>query len=437
MAGLDTRGLADGFAQGFGMVNQYQQQERQNESADRRMDMQEQQFGLQMENAELKKEQLEQARDMEDLKFTLGKVSSGMDVDESEVELLRKYPKYWAALDPQTDASLEQAQMVIDPESPVDANDPESLDALNQMFGAEINKGEGGEKRITGMVPGPDGESVMLELEVTGENGETYRAPMTKGRSNDADADDMVMSIPVERLVEQTQGMRMLRNTFRSPEAQASATKVLNLLRGESPERWEQIEGPGGSILQRNTRTGEMKSVMGRAPQHGGRGGSYKPPSRIQEATELVKRGVYGTFSDAYEAVRARAGQGQQGGIQYINFLQDEMSAIDSQIEAASAVTSGVPEEEVKSLRSRRDELSQELSNASRQVFNRPASGERQQPQPERQQGDYPQVGDMVGNPGSSSGSSQPVQISNADEYGNLPSGSQYIDPDGNLRRKP
>lgn len=368
MAGLDTRGLASGFAQGFGLMNQYQQQQRQNKRQDRQDAMQEKRFGLQMETAELQKEQIQQKKDQESLKFALGKIANGMDVSDDEIELLKGQPKYWAALDPQTDVSLEQAQMVIDPESPVDANDPESLAALNQMFGAEINKGEGGKKRITGMVPGPDGESVMLELEVTGEDGETYRAPMTRGRSNAPDNDDMVMAVPVERLIEQTQGMRMLRKGFQTPEAQAQATKVLNLLRGETPERWEQIEGPGGSILQRNTRTGEMKSVMGRAPQRGGSSARQYAPSSDVKTIEYFRRQGYG-HEEAVRMAMELKGRGDDAygrGQDQVDYLQDRIGELektrnDRAWQGMSQEQRDGVNRDLKQLRKQRDQVADSL----------------------------------------------------------------------------
>lgn len=398
MAGLDTRGLASGFAQGFGLMNQYQQQQFQNERAERQDAMQAERFDMQKQQFSAQQEDAQRQRDMEEIQFTLGKIGSGMDVAEDELETLRRYPKFWAALDPQTDTSINQAMAVIDPNTTVDANDPESLEALNQMFGAEINRGEGGQKRVVGMYPGTDGQSVMLELEVVGEDGNTYRAPMTEGRGT-AD-DDLVKAVPIEKLVEQVQGMRLLRNTMRTPEAQQRATQVLSLLRGDSQERWEQVQGPGGSILQRNTVTGETKQLLGRAPRASS-GGSGSTPSRIQEAQALVDRGVYGTFADAYEAVRARAGESSQMDTRYISFLGDELERVDSQLENASSLTSGVTQDEVEALRERRDQLAAELDAASRQVFNRPEGQQAasqqpaQQPrqQPENAQPGAPQVG--------------------------------------------
>lgn len=408
MAGLDTRGLAGGFAQGFQMMDSYQRGQRADERADQQMEMQQERMGLQRERMDMQREQYDaqqqeaqRAQDMEELQFTLGKIGSGMEVDESEVELLRRYPKYWAALDPDTDASIEQAQEVIDPQSPVDANDPESLAALNQMFGAEINRGEGGQKRVVGMVPAPDGESVMLELEVVGEDGSRYNAPMTQGRSNRED-DDLVMQVPVERLVEQTQGMRMLRNVFQSPEAQQRASQVLGLLRGDSAESWDLEEHPRLGMIQVNRQTGEVKPVRPGAGSPYDRSGlsSGRPPSRIQEAEELVSRGVYDSFGDAYEAVRARAGQ-----LDPREQSEDRIKAMRRRAEDLSAVVNGTSatmpsEEEMAAAEQELQQISQEIRRAENRLYNMPSTGGQEGSSGrEDQRDDYPEEGDMVGNP--------------------------------------
>lgn len=311
MAGLDTRGLATGFAQGFGLMNQFQRGQRADEHAEQQLGMQQERMQMQRQHFDAQQEELGRQRDMENIQFTLGKIGSGMDVAEDELEALRRYPKFWAALDLQTDASIQQAMAVIDPNTPVDANDPESLAALNQMFGAEINRGDGGQKRVVGMYPAPDGQSVALELEVVGEDGNTYRAPMTEGRGT-AD-DDLVKYVPVEALVEQVQGMRMLRNTMHSPEAQQRATQVLGLLRGDTQERWEQVQGPGGSILQRNATTGEMRSVIGRAPQSASSAsGQGAPTATMKEAQWMVDHGIAADIPSAFETLRRSRGDDLQ-----------------------------------------------------------------------------------------------------------------------------
>ncbi len=411
MAGLDTRGLASGFAQGFGLMNNYQQQERQNERADQqlgmqqeRMDMQREQFGAQQEDAQ-------RTRDMEELQFTLGKIGSGMDVDESELELLQRYPKFWAALDPQTDRSIEQAMAVIDPNTPVDANDPESLEALNQMFGAEINTGEGGQKRVVGMIPGPNPESVVLELEVTREDGTTYRAPMTEGRGTGDD--DLVLEVPVERLVEQVQGMRVLRNTMQTPEAQQRATQVLNLLRGTPDEQWETIEGPGGSLLRRNVRTGKTESVIGRAPVRGSGGSGGTPTATMKEAEWMVAQGIAPDIPSAFETLRQSRGDDLQRDRLELQTLNSDMDRLTRQLSGwVSDEDRPRIEAEMESLRERRRQVEGRVFGRGEQ-----AGGD---PQPEPQ-----------------TDPDAPVQIETDDDFHNLPSGALFVGPDGVTRRKP
>lgn len=332
MAGLDTRGLASGFTQGFGLMNQFQRGQKADERADQQMGMQQERMDMQREQFGTQQEEVTRQRDMENIQFTLGKIGSGMEVGEDELETLRKYPKFWSALDPETDNSINQAMSIIDPDTSVDANDPESLDALNQMFGAEINRGDGGQKRVVGMYPAPDGENVVLELEVTGDDGSTYKAPMTEGRGT-AD-DDLVKYVPVEALVEQVQGMRMLRNTMRAPEAQERANQVLGLLRGDSNEQWEQVQGPGGSLLQRNTKTGETKQVVGRAPQPGSDYGS-RPTATQKDIEYLVSNGLADDRQAAWEMLR------QGSGDHSYSRSEDRIDALRDRAKDLSAVLNG------------------------------------------------------------------------------------------------
>lgn len=286
MAGLDTRGLADGFLSGFQVMDQYQHRQRQSEQAERQLGMQEQKFGLDMKVGQMKIDEAEQAREKEGIKFALEKaVTLGYDsVTEDEFKTLQNHPEVWAGLDPNADLAIQRAIEVFDPSTSADANNPESLEQANLLFGDLINRGDGGQKRIVGWIPAPNGEDVMLELEVAREDGTTYRAPMTEGRGTEEDA--LVKSIPMETLVNQIQGLRMLRNGVKAggPEAQERASQVLQMLRGETPERWEQFEGPGGSLLQRNVNTGKTESVVGREPARGGGGGSndYAPSTDVR-----------------------------------------------------------------------------------------------------------------------------------------------------------
>ncbi|BCB62233.1 hypothetical protein HaloA020_29340 [Halomonas sp. A020] len=367
MAGLDTRGLASGFAQGFGLMNQYQQQQFQNERAEKQDAMQAEQFDMQKQQFSAQQEDVQRQRDMEEIQFTLGKIGSGMDVAEDELETLRRYPKFWAALDPQTDASINQAMAVIDPDTTVDANDPESLEALNQMFGAEINRGDGGQKRVVGMYPGTDGHSVMLELEVVGEDGNIYRAPMTEGRGTAED--DLIKAVPIEALVEQVQGMRLLRNTMRTPEAQQRATQVLSLLRGDSKERWEQVQGPGGSLLQRNMDTGKLESVVGRAPQSGGN--YWDRPTATQKDIEyLVSNGLAPSREAAWQMLN-RSNDSSRDELKYYTGRLEDIESILSAPGAANTMS----DEELAQFQGERQAIRDMLPELESRAFGRQPAG--------------------------------------------------------------
>ncbi|MGP8291741.1 hypothetical protein ACT3OH_15865 [Vreelandella zhanjiangensis] len=398
MAGLDTRGLADGFAQGFGLMNQYQRGQRADERADQHMGLQMERMDMQRDQFETQQEDVTRQRDIENIQFTLGKISSGMDVGDDELETLRRYPKFWSALDPETDNSINQAMSVIDPNTSVDANDPESLAALNQMFGAEINRGDGGQKRVVGMYPAPDGQSVALELEITGEDGNTYRAPMTEGRGT-AD-DDLVKYVPVESLVEQVQGMRMLRNTMRSPEAQQRATQVLGLLRGDSQERWEQVQGPGGSILQRNARTGELKPVLGRAPQASGSDYANRPTATQKDIEYLVSNGLASDRQAAWEMLRQGSGDHSYSRSEdRIDALRNRAKDLTSMINGDGAI---IPDDaELAQAQEELRSINQMIRESENQTYGivmpgqgqgapHPAATPQSQPQPQRERGLQP-----------------------------------------------
>lgn len=209
MAGLDTRGFSDGFLRGFEVMDRHQARKDQQQRADQQERRAEERFQWQKDQAEAAGKEREEAKDLQTIQFTLGKIAQGMDVSEDELAVLQKYPRFHAAFDPASDAALAQAQAVMDPSDPASLNQPESIEALNQLFAADINKGGGGRKRIVAAIPGPDGESLNFELEVVGEDGQAYRAPMTQGREPGGD-DDIVMNVPVGRLIEATQGIGAL-----------------------------------------------------------------------------------------------------------------------------------------------------------------------------------------------------------------------------------
>jgi hypothetical protein len=290
---LDTRGLASGFGQGFGLADQYyarqhrqglqdQQNERadkQSERADESFDMQKQQFAGQQEDAQ-------RNRSQEQAKFTLGKVAQGVDLSQDEMTFLKENPQYWPALDPETDTAIENAQRVIDPNDELGANSPEALYSMNLLFGHRVNRGEGGKKRIAGMYPGQSEGSVALDLEVEGPDGKKYNAPMTRNRGV-AGADDEVLETPVGSIVDQVQGYRMLRNAFQGPEAQQSAARVLAALRGDQGSQTKGVNVNGYFV---NQATGEQMGDFRSADQRQGPGaGGRDDPAALKEWDRFSK----------------------------------------------------------------------------------------------------------------------------------------------------
>jgi len=360
MAGLDTRGLASGFQAGFGMMDQYYAREDQGRRQEEQLNMQREQFDMQ-------KGEATRSRDMEQIQLAIGKVANGMDVSEEEIQTLQKYPQYWSALDPGTDSALEQAERVVNPDDPADINDPESIDALNTVFGPEVGKGDGGKKRIRAAVPSPDGEGLIFELDVEREDGSHYNAPITERRS--ADDDDPVRSIPIDDVVKRVSGMRALRKAMQSPEAQAKASQLHEILTGKGDEgTWEQVEGPGGSILQRNTKTGETKRVIGRAPSSSGY--QDRPTSTMKDAQWMVENGIAADLSEAYEKIA-----NSRGGVDPYERASDEIDYLGKQIEDINSTKSdpvawrSLGEGERNELNSRLEQLRERRDRAAEELY--------------------------------------------------------------------
>lgn len=276
MAGLDTRGLADGFLQGFSVMDRHQR----GQAADRRADEQmalhrrnaeyqrkhgDRQFGLQQQQLEhnvshadrqfgLQEQQFEHNVGQADRQFGLQQQRLGIEqsrhaaeqrrldqkrqdeqdeqwissayalISEGQIEQLT--PEHYAAFErkpwmspahlsrPEIGQAVAVGESVLDVNSPSDLNQPEALDALNVMFGPEINQGEGGSKRIVRALPAPTPEHMVFELEVTRPDGSTYLAPMTEGRGTEDDA--AVKEVPVEGLVNHFAGYRMMNGVLTS-----------------------------------------------------------------------------------------------------------------------------------------------------------------------------------------------------------------------------
>jgi len=288
---LDTRGLASGFAQGFGLADNYYTRQEQGERADRRLEMQEETFDMQ-------KQQFEGQQEKEKATFVFGKIANNMDLSDEEMTWLKDNPNYLAALNPEADKALEIAQRVIDPQDELDLNSEEGLYALNTMFEPMINRGKGGRKRIAAGLPGKTEGTMTFDLDVEGEDGARSRKPMTQNRGVEGE-DDMIKEVPVEDLVNTVQGYRMLRNVINTNGGRENAAKLYSILTGKTPERTKGININGQLV---NPETGEAMGDF-RSPEQRGERGTGKLPADVQTAEWMVANNMAPNLDVAFNRV--------------------------------------------------------------------------------------------------------------------------------------
>jgi len=166
-----------------------------------------------------------QQQDALTAKSAYAKIAAGGDLDDSDLEVFKRNP--WMdprhVLSPAMQDDVATAGKVFTGE--LNSNAPEALDAVNRVFGPDIQKGGGGKKRIVQVMPGQTEGTVVFELEVTGDDGKKYTAPMTKNRGTANDADDEVLEVPIEKLVDRVSGYKLLSGVFNTPENRQAALR--------------------------------------------------------------------------------------------------------------------------------------------------------------------------------------------------------------------
>jgi len=253
---LDTRGLASGFAQGFGMADNYYRGQKQDDRAERGLQMREESFGMQ-------KEQYQQSQKEKQATMVYGKMMQQVPLGDEDMQFLKDNPNYLQALNPEMDKSIEIAQRVIDPEDELGLNSEEGMYAMNTMFSHRINRGEGGKKRIAGGYPGKREGTLALDLEVEREDGTKYSAPRT--RNAGVEGDDEVLQTDIGDVVNQVQGYRAIRNVINQSGSSEYAAKMYSLLTGkerETQETWSEPFEYQGGRYQRSKTTGELREVQ-------------------------------------------------------------------------------------------------------------------------------------------------------------------------------
>lgn len=383
MAGLDTRGAFDGFTKGFGMMQSYQ------DSKDRKAYMKEQQGmqqrGLEMREQEFaaQQEQRQKQQDQEVVAQFYKGWASGVEVPITpELEQAFERNKMFDArhlFKPEVMQSVDYADKLSKGEGSLFSQ--ETVDAMNTFYSPRVNRGAGGKKRLAGMYPGQKEGSFVFELEVEDEQGNKRNAPMTMNRGMEGE-DDEVAQYDIEQAIGPVMGAKSIYQALGDNREKMMAYLQSSGFLPKEEAKWEQVQGPGGSILQRNTATGELKNVLGRAPQAAGPGGLSYAPSSDVKTLEYLKASGMSDKEARDELVRLK--RGDSGGISAsdryrVTYITNLIKEIDTQLQS-------FPDQETEEqLLARRDELVQQRSQAESELGL--MGGSASQSQPEQEQG--------------------------------------------------
>lgn len=347
MAGRAGLGLAQGFMQGFDFMDRIDKRER-------RMGLQEQQNERAEQNQQWQHEQMEWSRDdrqREDDQRLVQAMYQGVQSGEIDPRIAQQYGERfdveWSNyVDPEFGQSLSVLEGTVKGEYSMKS--PEFRNAFGRVFRREINKGTGEEydaedgrhriveKRLVGVYPGPDGKSLMVDLDILdeGPNGQQRRrAPVTSNRSA---KDDEVKAIPLEAALQKLKGHQLMYEAVQaSPELQAviqqhAARTGAALPEPEKNERygapiqhpelgWVQA-GPDGQLRQLTAPKKEGNKRYGEAFEHpqlgwvqpgpDGKlnqmdppGSSNKAPSDVQTAEWMVDNGMAPNLDVAWNRI--------------------------------------------------------------------------------------------------------------------------------------
>jgi hypothetical protein len=420
----------DGFAQGFGLMQNYQ------DSKDRKAYLQQQQAmqqrGLDMREQEFAAQQ-EDRQQQKDLQFAqnwwqqaaVASETQNPDMfpawdEETQARLTRSgmlNPSH--LLRPQTEAAVQYADKLAKGEGSLFSK--QTVDAMNDFYAPRVNRGNGGKKRLAGMYPGQREGTFVFELEVEDEQGNKRLAPMTVNRGV-AGEDDEIAQYSIEDAIKPVMGVKQLYGAFGK---NMDFVRKMGRMQGwlpEEAESWERVEGPDGAILQRNTSTGEMKSVMGRKSD--GAAGLMAPTSQQKNYQFLIGQLGY-TPEEAYKAafggtsaVNGNIPEEQKLGLQLLN---TQIKELDSKVDGKAGMQ--LEEGVLAALQQERAALVAQRAALAGQMGLLGAPGQQSAQQPQQQ--------------ASQSEQGKPATVTSDEQYRALPSGTIFIDPNGKQRRKP
>lgn len=360
MAGLDTRGAFDGFVQGFNMVEGYNQRKEAGARADQQTAMHER--GLQMREQEFgaRQDERQQQQDQQAISQFYAGWASGVEAPLSE-ELAGAFERNQMAdprhlFNPRTERAVEYAGKLSSGEGSLFS--PETVERMNDFYAPRVSRGTGGKKRLAGMYPGQREGTLAFEVEVEDEQGNKRMAPMTANRGV-AGEDDEVAQYEIDQAIGPVMGARSIYQALGENREKMTAYLRASGYLPKAAEQWEQVDGPDGSILQRNTATGEMKSVLGRprAAGDGGAGGltsQQKNYHFLREALDLSDEQAYQAAFGGTGAVNGRVPDGVKAGLSLLNA---QIKEVDTKLNGKNGLM--LPDEDRIALEQERADLGQ------------------------------------------------------------------------------
>lgn len=137
---------------------------------------------------------------------------------------------------------------------------PEFIGAMNLLYDNHLGEG----KRITGIYPGKQPGTVVFELEVDDGTGNMRRAPLTVNRGTEAEGDNEIKQVPIEKIIDSLQGAKALHTAVKfDPEARERINRF-GVAHGyiQPQEKWIPAgNNAAGQPLIQNSLTGEVKAV--------------------------------------------------------------------------------------------------------------------------------------------------------------------------------
>lgn len=230
MNNVSNLGLANGFAQGFSLMNNYQAGKESRERADKEFQHKEQEW------------------DREEAARLTQAMYQGVMDDNVDPELAKQWeaktgPIDWTGIvDPQYGKDLYFMKAAVEGKASI--NSPEGLAAFNRIYKKDVKRGVGEkvgnktivDKAVNRIIPSKDGKSFMLNLAVKEEDPEAgwsvRNAPVTANRSA---SDTEVKQVDLDTALGDLKGKLMIY------EGIQKSPKILSLLKQRAAKLGAQL----------------------------------------------------------------------------------------------------------------------------------------------------------------------------------------------------